>query len=268
MTDESRVEASSRGRRLLRRVSALVLLALMAGGGYALIRWEPQKLPVRIVTVDGEVKHLSARGLQQTVIDHLDGGILTQDLAELKAAVEELAWVRSASLRRHWPDRLEIAVVEHVALARWGRDGLVSADGVVFRPDEDSFPRGLRTLRGLDEHAPEVVARYLAWEPRLAALGLDVDELSQDVRGAWALRCSDGFSLALGKMHMEERITRFIRAYPQLSAVGMPSMVDMRYSNGLAIRWSETGSDRQGLGPAEAAKSAEMKSRPSGPSRS
>ena len=268
MTDEFQVEAPSRGRRLLRWVSALALLTLMVGGGYTLMLWEPRRLPVRIVTVDGEVKHLSPRSLQQTVIDHLDGGILTQDLAELKAAVEDLAWVRSASLRRHWPDRLEISVVERVALARWGRDGLVSADGVVFRPGKDSFPSGLRMLHGPDERAPEVVARFLAWEPRLAALDLEVDELSQDARGAWSLRCSAGFSLALGKTHMDERISRFIRVYPQLAAVGMPSLVDMRYSNGLAIRWSETGSDRHGLGGADVAKSAELKSRPSGPSRS
>lgn len=265
---ESSVEAPSLGRRLLRWVSAVVLLALMTSGGYALMLWEPQQLPVRIVTVDGEVKHLSVQGLQQTVLDHLDGGILTQDLAELKAAVEELAWVRSASLRRHWPDRLEIAVVEHEALARWGKDGLVTADGVVFRPDEDSFPSGLRMLHGLDEHAPEVVARFLAWEPRLAALELQVDELFLDARRAWSLRCSAGFSLALGKTRTEERIARFIRAYPQLAAAGMPSVVDMRYSNGLAVRWLEPGSDGQGLSAKEAAKSAQLKSRPTGSSRS
>jgi cell division protein FtsQ len=256
------------GRRLLRWASAAVLLILMAGGAYALMLWEPQRLPVRIVTVAGEAKHLSSQILQQRVIDHISGGILTQDLTELKLAVEAMAWVRSAGLRRHWPDRLEIDVEEHEALARWGKDGLVTADGVVFRPDKTTFPEGLRMLEGLDEHAPEVVARFLAWEPRLAAIDLGIDKLSRDARGAWTLRCSAGFTLALGKARAEERIARFIRAYPQLVAAGMPSVVDMRYSNGLAVRWSEAGSGGQGLSAEETAKSANFKSRPSGPSRS
>lgn len=268
VSPELQVEAASLGRRLLRFTSALALMISMAGGGYALMLWEPQQLPVRIVTVDGEVKHLSPQRLQQTVINHLNGGILTQDLAELKAAVEALPWVRSASLRRHWPDRLELAVEEHVALARWGKDGLVTADGVVFRPQAGAFPGGLQTLAGMDEHAPEVVARFLAWKSRLAVLELGIDELSQDARGAWTLRCSAGFTLALGKASVEERIDRFTRAYPHLAVAGMPSLVDMRYSNGLAVRWSDAGSDGQGLSAGEAAKSAQLKTRPNGPSRS
>jgi hypothetical protein len=48
----------------------------------------------------------------------------------------------------------------------------------------------------------------------------------------------------------------------------MPSAVDMRYSNGLAIRWLDADGEGQGLGAEEAAQSAELKSRPSGPSRS
>jgi cell division protein FtsQ len=245
-----------------------MLLTLMGGGGYALMLWEPRQLPVRVVTVDGEVKRLSVRRLQQTVIDHINGGILTQSLADLKVAVEAMPWIRSASLRRHWPDRLELAVEEHVALARWGPDGLVTADGVVFRPDDGVFPHGLEMLAGLDRHAPEVVERFLAWKPRFSAIEVGIDELSMDARGAWTLRCSDGFTLALGKARVEERVARFLRAYPRLAAAGMPSVVDMRYSNGLAVRWLVEGSDGQGLSAEEAAKSAKLQSRPSGPSRS
>lgn len=268
MSADSQVETPSMGRRVLRWLSALVLLTLMAGSGYALLLWEPQQLPVRVVTVDGELRRLSPERLQDTVVEHIHGGILTQDLAELKAAVETMPWVRSASLRRHWPDRLELTVEEHVALARWGEDGLVTADGVVFRPDSGDFPGGLILLSGRDEQALDVVTRFQDLSPRFKAIDLGIEELSLDARGAWTLRCSAGFTLAFGTARFEERLARFTRSYRTLVAAGTPSLVDMRYSNGLAIRWSQAQSEDQGFNAEKTAKSAKIKSRPSGPSRS
>jgi cell division protein FtsQ len=212
----------------------------MAGGGYVLLHWEPEQLPVRIVTVDGEVQRLSRALLHETVVGRLDGGILTQDLAKLKEAVEALPWVRSASLRRHWPDRLELKVVEHRPVARWGSDGLVTADGVVFRPEDGAFPPGLALLAGVDERAPEVVGQFLAFAPRFAQAGLELEQLTLNARGAWALH-SAGLTLELGKTRVTERVDRFLRVYPRLAAAGTPAAVDMRYSNGLSVRWANDG---------------------------
>jgi len=268
MRADSGGDTPSMWRRAVRWLSALVLLTLMVGSGYALLLWEPRQLPVRVVTVDGDLRRLSPEGLRKTVVDHIHGGILSQDLAELKAAVEAMPWVRSASLRRHWPDRLELTVEEQLALARWGEDGLVTADGVVFRPESGDFPDGLVLLTGRDELALDVVTRFQKLGPQLETLDLGIDELSLDARGAWTLRCSAGFTLALGKARFEERIARFTRSYRKLAAAGTPSLVDMRYSNGLAIRWSQAQSEDKGLSAEEMAKSAKIKSRPSGPSRS
>ncbi len=226
------------GRRLVRWVWALGLVYLLGGGGYLLMLWEPQRLPVRVVTVDGALKHLSSHRLQETVITHLDGGILTQDLAGLQTAIKAIPWVRSASLRRHWPDRLALTVVERVALGRWDEGALVDADGVIFKPEADDILRRLPRLSGTEQDALELVKRLVDWRPRLRALGLEIETLARDARGAWTLRLNAGFSLALGRERVQERISRFIRVYPRLAATGMPSLVDMRYSNGLAIRWA------------------------------
>jgi cell division protein FtsQ len=255
-------------RRLLRWLLALGLLSMLGAAARLVVVWEPHRLPVRVVTVDGEVEHLRPEQLQATVMEHLDGGILTQNLAQLKAAVEAMPWVRSASLHRHWPDRLELAVVEEVPLARWGKDALVSADGVVFRPPAQDFPQGLPALSGRDEESQRVVEHFQSWATKLASLDLHIEELSCDARGAWTLHLKRGLTLALGKAHVEERISRFLRIYPQLIRVGLPSLIDMRYSNGLAIRWADPERDGHGATVGDVARSAQLNSRPSGPSRS
>jgi len=261
-------EEPTLGWRLVRWVWALGLLSLLGGSGYLLMLWEPQRLPVRVVTVDGAFEYLSSHRLQETIITHLDGGILTQDLAGLQAAVEAIPWVRSASLQRRWPDHLELAVVERVALARWGDGALIDADGTIFKPVAKDIPQGLPRFSGTERDALELVQRLVDWGPRLRALGLAIETLARDARGAWTLRLSAGFDLALGRERVQERLSRFVRVYPRLAATGTPSLIDMRYSNGLAIRWALAEDDAPGPDGIGVMQSAKLKSQTSGPSRS
>lgn len=223
---------------LLRWLIALAVAGGTLGAAALALRTEPSVLPVRIITVDGAVHRLSAPILARNVTEHLQSGILTQDLRVLKSAVETVPWVRSATLRRVWPDRIELAVTEHQPMARWGKDGLVTAEGVVFRPEAESFPPGLPLLVADDAQAPRVTANYLSWRDRLGALGLRIATLALDPRGAWTLELSGGIRLELGTERIEERLARFVRTYPQLAAAGQAELIDVRYANGLAVRWA------------------------------
>ena len=226
---------------LLRWMTALVVVAGSVAGGVLLMRLEPTLLPVRVVTVVGTVHRLSAPVLASSVTEKLQSGLLTQDLGVLKDAVEALPWVRTATLRRVWPDRLELSVTEHQPMARWGDNGLVTADGVVFRPQDGPLPSRLPRLIGDDARAPEVAARYLEWRGRIEALGSGISTLALDPRGAWTLSLSNGLRIELGSERVSERLERFIRTYPQLAAAGRPELVDVRYANGLAVRWAAGG---------------------------
>ncbi len=224
--------------RLFKGFSGLFLIALMVGGGHWLLRFESQYLPVRVVSIEGEVRQMTLQLIQDRVGQTLEAGILTQDLGVIQAAIKELPWVSGAGVRRAWPDRLVISVQEHKPLARWGDDGLVTAEGRVFRPDRHEIPHGLPRLAGPDDQALQVVTRFQAWQPLLKSQGLSILALEDDPRGAWTLTTDAGFNLLLGKTDVDSRLERFLRAYPNILAAGRPARVDMRYSNGLAVSWS------------------------------
>jgi len=239
----------SRGALIGRLVTAVIILGTLVGAGFIAAEWEPRLLPIRVVTIDGEMRGLSKQSLQQTIAEHITGGILTQDLVALKAEVEDLPWIDRASVRRVWPDRIIFTVTEREAIARWGENGLVTATGVVFRPRDGRLPAGLPRLEGADDFAPEVVRRYQQWHPRLAELGLIVDTVARDARGDWRLTLLGGTELNLGTGDLDARFERLLAAYPQVEALGIPSRIDLRYSNGFAVRWlprleSGTESDR------------------------
>jgi cell division protein FtsQ len=220
-----------------RLLTAVAIIGALIGIGVVALEWEPRLLPIRVVTVDGEMHGLSRQSLQQTIAEHIDGGILTQDLAELKRKVEALPWIHRASVRRVWPDRLVFTVSEHEAIAQWGDNGLVTAEGIVFRPRDGRLPAGLVRLAGADDMAPEVVERYGRWHPKLAELGLIIDAVVRNARGDWTLTLLGGTELYLGTGDIETRFERLLAAYPQLESIGIPTRIDLRYSNGFAVRW-------------------------------
>jgi cell division protein FtsQ len=220
-----------------RLLTAVAIIGVLIGAGFLALHWEPRLLPIRVVTVDGEMHGLSRESLQETIAEHIDGGILTQDLAALKQRVEDLPWIHRASVRRIWPDRLVFTVTEHEALAQWGENGLVTAEGIVFRPRDGRLPAGLVRLAGADHMAPDVVARYQRWHPKLAELGLIIDSVVRNARGDWTLTLLGGTELYLGTEDIETRFERLLAAYPQVEAIGIPTRIDLRYSNGFAVRW-------------------------------
>lgn len=237
---QQRTQTPARGQLTLltRLLTALVLGAGLVGTAWIALQWEPTLLPVRVVTIEGEMHGLSREALQQTVSEEISGGILTQDLRSLRERVEALPWVERASARRIWPDRIQLRVREHDALARWNENGLVTEQGVVFRPNDGRLPAGLARLGAADDAlAPEVAARFLDWGPQLLPLGLIVDGVRRDARGDWSIELLGGTEIMLGTDDIDQRLERLIAAYSQIEAIGIPTRLDLRYSNGIAVRW-------------------------------
>ena len=142
--------------------------------------------PLREVKVNGTLQHVTREQVQLIVKRELKGNFFTLDLDQAKSAFEKLPWIRSVSVRRRWPDRLEVAVEEHVALARWGNMALVNTKGELFGaasngdlpvfiglPEHDEIARAV--LDGVDvtERAAERqrTARLAAVEAALSAPG-------------------------------------------------------------------------------------------------
>ncbi|HNZ57719.1 MAG TPA: FtsQ-type POTRA domain-containing protein, partial [Methylophilaceae bacterium] len=71
--------------------------------------------PLREVKVDGELSHVNREQVKLIVAKHLKGNFFTLDLVKARNAFEKLPWARNVSLRRRWPDTLEVVIEEHQA---------------------------------------------------------------------------------------------------------------------------------------------------------
>lgn len=191
--------------------------------------------PLREIRVIGDVGHVTNEQVAAVIARELRGNFFTIDLAQAREALEKLPWVRKVNVRRQWPDRLEVAVEEHQPLARWGSTALVNAHGEVF---EAAISSKLPVFFGPEGTAVEVVARYAEFDRLLAPIGRKVALITLSARRAWQLRLDDGMVLQLGRENLQARLAAFVSAYQRTLArlPQPPSHVDLRYSNGFAVR--------------------------------
>ena len=225
---------------------ALAAAAVTYAGVHAVIH--SPLLPVRQVALQGELGHVTREQAEGAARTAAIGTFLSVDLDAVRRAFEALPWVRKVEVRRLWPDRIQVAIEEHVALARWGADTravrLVNTFGEVFAGDlAEAEP--LPQFAGPLGSAQEVTRRYGAFRQALAPLRLEPRQVLLSPRYAWQLRLSNGLTLELGRDQLKEpvldRLSRFVAFYAQtLGRLDRRlDYVDLRYPNGFALRVPE-----------------------------
>lgn len=218
----------------------LCLFAVMGAGGlWSFVKLQdPGMLPFRVVRIDGQVIHMKRDRLEQSLGGLIRGNYFTLDVEALQRAAKRLPWVKHVTVRRVWPDTLRMWVQERTPLARWGKSRLISTGGVAFEPRPEEIPGGLPRLFGPEGTEKKVAAGYRNMQRQLSALGLGIERLRLNARQAWWVKLDNGLELHLGNRDTENRLQRFIRAYPRLiqDKAGRLTSVDLRYANGLAAR--------------------------------
>ncbi|MEW9899395.1 cell division protein FtsQ/DivIB [Chitinivorax sp. PXF-14] len=191
--------------------------------------------PVRQIQVSGDLKHITREQVQYIVKNELKGTFFTLNLDRTRKAFEKLPWVRTVSIRRHWPDRLEINLEEHLALARWGSAALVNTYGELFdAASNDPLP----VLLGEAGSEVELSKGYLEMRDMLAPIKKKPAQISLSARRAWNVKLDDGLTVEIGRDNVKERLEKFVLAYPKSLALlqNKNEYVDLRYPNGFAVR--------------------------------
>lgn len=200
---------------------------------------DPQTLPLREVSIEGQFKHITKHKLSEAIADRVTGGFFSVDLEAIQVAAEELPWVSQVGVRRVWPDSLQIQVKEQTPLARWGEDALVSVEGEIFAPPRESFPKNLPKLEGPLGSERSLVSRFGEIQAQLSSLKLQVAQLTIGERRDCHIVFENGMELVLGRAYNEQRLTQFRRVYIRLLQLHREDIrrIDMRYTNGFAVTW-------------------------------
>jgi len=191
-------------------------------------------IAVKEVLIKGEL-HRIRREVPDVLVGRvMKGNFFTVDIGDVQSEFEKLPWVRSASIRRSWPDRLEVTLEEHVPLARWGSSGLVNDHGEIFNAEyEGDLPRFV----GPAGSEKEMTGAFLLYQSELQKIGRRVAEIAMSARRAWSVKLDSGMVLALGRSDAQQRLERFVavdKLIPELK--DRRGYVDLRYPSGFAVK--------------------------------
>jgi cell division protein FtsQ len=228
---------------------ANVLLTLLAAAVLAGAMWWLARLPaftLRGITLEGELTHNTPLTVRAAIGAKLAGSFLSLDLDHARDAFESVPWVRRATVRRVWPDRLAVSLEEHRAAALWsgdaGEERLVNSFGEVFEAnagdvEDDNLPR----LAGPAGSAARVLAMQRALEPVMQPLGSAMRSLQLTSHGTWRTKLANGVVIELGRGELAavaDRAARFVRTLPQVtSSLQRPLLsADLRHADGYAVR--------------------------------
>jgi cell division protein FtsQ len=224
---------SSLRSRLLPAAAGAAMVAMIAAGAWYGYDYATSQ-PIRRVEFAGDTGRISRADLDafaQSVQGLQPNGA---SLAAVREAARRIPWVRDASVRRRFPDGIEVRFDIYAPLARWTEGGLVSTRGEVFVAEHGAF---LPLFKGPTGAAPRMAQAYPGLAKAIAPLAAAIVELRVSARGAWQLVLDSGLTVELGREDIMPRIERFVAASPRLPAGALDGKVaDLRYANGFAMR--------------------------------
>lgn len=253
------IRAAHAAANVLFVLAAVLVLAL---GTLAIMRLP--MFTLRSISVDGDLARNSVATLRANAIKHMAGNFFTISLARSKQAFESVPWVRSAVVRRVWPNRLAVTLEEHHAAAYWEqingvseklnpaeRSGnptdeleprLVNSVGEVFEANlGDVEDERLPTLEGPSGQAAAMLTMLRRLQSVFEPMQANIETLHLSERGSWAVTLEDGAQIELGRGAVDDVLARTQRFASTLVQVTSQYRVplqyaDLRYPQGYAVQ--------------------------------
>jgi len=197
---------------------------------------------------DAQIKHLAVQGEpkytdEKAIISAIKKADLSSffelDVKHVQRLVQSLPWVATASVRKQWPDTIQVYVVEHEAVAHWNDDLLLNQSGEVFQASSDKLLNTLPKLYGPEGSEVEAWTAFGQFKAMLKVNNLELTSLALSERFSWQLWLDNGIRLNLGRKEKAKRVQRFIDVYPRMEqrVDAQIDVVDLRYDTGLAVSW-------------------------------
>ncbi|WP_260080493.1 FtsQ-type POTRA domain-containing protein [Candidatus Palibaumannia cicadellinicola] len=198
-------------------------------------------LPLSKVVIIGKLHYTNKENILNNIMAlGAKNNFMKQNVNIIHNKLKQLPWIKEVSVRKQWPDQLNINLVEYEPVAYWNNLFMLDHDGNIFRVifHINSIPM----LFGPKNSEKHVLNYYLSINPLLTAAKLKLKKVSFSKSNSWQLTLQDDINLILGRTNSHQRLKCFIKMYPIIIQQALTinkriSYVDFRYQSGFAVGW-------------------------------
>lgn len=228
----------------LRSIKVVVILAVIVMFSLLLSKtsglWS-EILPIEKIAIVGKVEHIDQKQLTNILQMNDFSGMLFVDLYQLRKKVIRSPWVEDVQIRKVWPDTLSFIIKEHQPIAYINRYYLTTEGGLIKQGNYQSEQEIVRvTLASLKKYASQdlldLVAKVNSIQSLLTGLKFRIENLVITESDSWSFELEDSFKIKVGRKHQQQRIESFVQVYAAIENKQQLESVDLRYSNGLAVK--------------------------------
>ena len=221
--------------------TVLLLAPIVAiTSGYFWIQ-NPGNLTIKSVEVTGDLSVLNKKQLQPIIESYAKTNLYLLDVDGLEKKIESNPWVHSASMTHVWPDKLTVRIYEQQPVAYWGDKAMLAENGEIIKAVLAEKSNDLPLLYSPENKGRNMATGFLKIRKMMKGFPVKLVEFKEDARGSWKIKLENGMTLKVGREHQEKRLKRFMVAYQESlkDVVEKISVVDLRYTNGLAVKWKK-----------------------------
>ena len=232
--------AASRTEFRWHRAYNWLLLLMPVIGTAVYLSYQDTMLPIKTIRLSGTFQYIDQREIESSVQQFIGEGFFSLDINRVLKVLNDKPWAESISIRRVWPDRLNIVIVEKIPVARWDKNHLLSDKAIVYQAKTRAFA-GLPLVHTAGNNPGRILHLYYRLANQFAGLNETVVAVRKDSRGALDIQLENGLKIKVGRSDIERKIARFTVIYRQQIQPRRAEIqqLDLRYSNGFAVAWKK-----------------------------
>jgi cell division protein FtsQ len=195
----------------------IILLVLLLIAGMLAGFWQEAKhaitdlMPIRYVRIEGVFQHISKDTLKKTLLPYVLTDFFSVDVQEIDKAAMQHPWIKSVSVKRVWPDAIDIKVSEQIPAVRWGEKSLLNPNGVLFTPEDVEPFKNLPLIDGPKGYEARLLEIMRGLQIDLADRSLQLAEFKVNQRRAWDIVLQNGIEIKLGRNGQLKNFQRFLK---------------------------------------------------------
>jgi len=218
----------------------LIIPLVTSIGVYKWIQ-NPENLTIKSIVVTGDLKILDKNQLQPVIEKFSKTNLYLLDEKGMEQQIEDNPWVHSASMTHVWPDKLVVKIFEQQPVAYWGDDAMLAENGEIIDAVLEDKKGILPVLYSPEDKGRNMATGFLKIRDMMKDFPVKLAEFKEDARGSWKIKLKNGMTLKIGREFQEKRLKRFMVGYRQSlkNVIDKISIVDLRYTNGFAVKWKK-----------------------------